>query len=226
MTHALLAKVDFFTPRPLSEDIGSNIDSLLQDPQGIVRRRMHCLEYWLLRSERRQKARVEWAARLPPKVQPVLGKIHFPLLEEMLKSAGHNDVHFVEDLQRGFPVSGPIRAGGVGRPCADGCLVHGRPAKGACPDLAELYDHCEDINMATLARIRPGKFASEVWGKHKKEMSEGKVGPSIPVDQLDLRDKLLLERFGVEELREGQQKVRVIDNFRKNHVNGYASLWE
>lgn len=77
-----------------------------------------------------------------------------------------------------------------------------------------------------MSNVRPGREAAAVCSKHKQEMLEGKVGKPVPVSSLDLHDVLFVERFGAEEQRTGAWEVRTTDNFKKNMVNEYSSLWE
>ena len=217
---------EFLKGHVLDGGIIRNIDKLIDDCTQVMSDRAAALAYWETRAEALEPARRRWRLGLPDHARPILGKLHFPLIAEMLRAAGHEDTDFLADLQRGFPVAGPIHAGGVGVPDPAGRLAHGRPAYGRCPDLELLKSRRCEINEKTIRSAKPGPEAAAVWSKHKQEISNGKAGPAVPVDEADLTEILLVERFGVEEWRSGAPKVRIIDNFRKNGVNAYASLWE
>ena len=66
----------------------------------------------------------------------------------------------------------------------------------------------------------------EVSAKHKSEVEAGTVGAPLALQDVRLDEILLVERFGVSETRGGRTKVRVIDNFKKNEVNTFASMHE
>ena len=173
------------------------------------------MQHWRQRASALDGERSAWKRDLPHKLAPTLGKLHVPLLREMLRAAEHDDRDFLVDLMQGFPVSGPVHAGGIGRAFQRPRLVHGRPVLGEAPRLEDLQQHCWAINQRTLAKAAPGPFAREVWEKHKQELRAGKVGPPLPLQAVDLHNVLLVERFGVQEIREGRLKVRIIDNFAK-----------
>ena len=122
----------------------------------------------------------------------------------------------------GFPVAGPIDAGGAGIRDPVGRLARGKSAACECSDLRQPTS----VNAATIAQARPGPHAAAVWAKHKVETIEGKVGPPIRLAEFDQTEGLLVENFGVEEARGGRTKLRIIDNFRRNSVNAYSSVWE
>ena len=69
---------------------------------------------------------------------PTIGKIHLPLLYEMLAAAGHEDVDLIDDMVAGFPVTGAMHTGGIGRRVEGGRGARGRPMKGVVPDVLEL----------------------------------------------------------------------------------------
>ena len=223
---ATATPAEFLKEHILDGEILRNIDKLIGDTAQVMSDRAAALAYWEARAVALEPARRRWRLGLLDHVRPILGKLHFPLIAEMLRAAGHQYEEFLADLQRGFPVAGPIHAGGVGTPDPAGRLAHGRPAQGRCPDLELLKTQNCEINRTTIRSAKPGKEAAAVWPKHKQEINIGKAGPAVPVEEANLSDILLVERFGVEEWRSGVLKVRIIDNFRKNGVNSYASLWE
>ena len=163
--------------------------------------------FWKSRARALRKEQEAWRARLPLKFRQVVGKLHVPLLREMLAAACHEDSTFLEDLEHGFPVAGPLHAGGLGEQLDEPRLVHGKPANGVRPDLQVLLAKCAKINERTIARAAPCKQAAAVWAKHKQEILEGKVGKPIRLNAVNIAHVLLVERFGVEENRGGAVKV-------------------
>ena len=218
--------INFFSRCDLDKEICRNIKRIVAGRDEVMVERDAASSYWEAQAEALEPVRVAWRANLPERTREILGKLHYPLIVEMLECAGHEDASFLDDLQRGFPVAGPIDAGGIGIPNADGRLCHGKPAHGVCPELETLRLRCAEVNAASIRQAQPGLNAAAVWAKHKQEVLEGKVGPPVPLDRIDLSQVLLAERFGVDERRSGSPKVRVIDNFRRNSVNAHSSLLE
>ena len=224
VAHAVSTPVNVFALPELSSDVVRNIDSLVRDFAAVMSRRETQLQYWKSRAHALEPARREWRASLPAERQAVSGKLHFPLIKEMLAASGHTDSTFSLHLEHGFPVAGPIDAGGAGIPDLYGRLAHGRPAAGVCPNIDQLRTACNEVNAETIGRARPGLQGNAVWAKHKQEVL--KVDVQVHLSGFDTERCLLVDRFGLEEVRGGKKKVRIIDNFRKNFVNAYSSLWE
>ena len=127
----------FFKSHDLRRCIKRNVNHLVSDMWGVWACREQRIEYWRKRAEALRPEQVAWCKRLPVEARPILGKLHFPLLKEMLAAASHKDTTFLLHLEWGFPVSGPLDAGGAGVPDALGRLCHGKLAWGVCPDLSE-----------------------------------------------------------------------------------------
>ena len=82
------------------------------------------------------------------------------------------------------------------------------------------------MNEETVACAKVSSLASHVWSNHKQEVLDRKVGKPMTLSEFDCEHHLRVERFGVQESRNGVQKVRVVENFRRNSVNSFSSLWE
>ena len=214
--------------RPLSSELGNVIHNIATNPQQVFLGRRQALEFWLRRAKELQPERVALAKILPPRMRKTIGRLHLPLIWALATAAGFEDTDFVEALKFGFPLTGPLHAGGVGRH-----LDHPRLARGKkegsryVPSLFELREQCETLNRITLARPPPDdKVAWQVWEKSLQEVEDGRLGPLKDVASLPLGQILLVPRFGVWELRSKGWRVRVIDDYKFNQVNSAATLYE
>ena len=176
--HAFVAsrtKVSFFQQHSLNPDISMNLDKLNTNAGAVGRSRAVVLEYWSQRAAALESERQRRRDLLPEAARPIVGRLHLPLIEEMLKAARHKDETLMKHLEHGFPVSGEIDAGGAGLPDPSGRLAHGKPAHGTCPVLADLRQRCGSVNQRTLASARPGPHAEAVWAKHKQEKMKSMI---------------------------------------------------
>ena len=68
------------------------------------------------------------AAQLPTRMRDTVGRLHIPLIREMAEAAEFEDTEFVPALVQGFPLTGPLHAGGVGRKLDQPRIAHGKKA--------------------------------------------------------------------------------------------------
>ena len=138
-----------------------------------------------------------------------------------------------KDLSQGFPVTGRLPDGDVGRPIPGGQRVHGAPGLDGPEPLERMQEQCYSVNMVTLKTAeakRPKteadwELANEAWTKTMKDIRNGYAGEPFSVADIDLHNNLLVDAFGIYEKHAGQDwKVRLINNFKKNAVNQYAWL--
>ena len=132
-------------------------------------RRRRALAFWRRKAVELQPTREEMKRALPRRLRATIGKLHVPLLEEMLGAVGYGDADLCADLVRGFPVCGEMHCGGMGKRVEGGRKAGGKPARGKIPELACLQARCAEINAATLARAKLGPLAAEVWEKTKNK---------------------------------------------------------
>ena len=190
-------------------------------------RRRKPLAHWRLRAEALEVERKRMSASLPERLMPTIGKIHLPLLYEMLAASGHEDVDLIDDMVAGFPVRGAMHTGGIGRRVEGGRGARGRPMKGVVPDVMELRAQCSRINRETLAKAEPDKeLGDTIWEKTLDECRRGVIGPLQRVRDVDLSDVLLVHRCGIAQWKDGVKKVRMIDDYRSNAANQFAIAWE
>ena len=85
--------------------------------------------------------------------------------------------------------------------------------------------------MATLAaaearatkQMEDTELLWKSWDKLQQDIARGVAGPPQELSTINLEEQLLVDSFGVWERHANEAwKVRVINNFRANHVNDYA----
>ena len=113
----------------LDASVSRSVEALARDMEAVKKRRRCALAHWRMRAEALEPARRRAAAAMPPRMAATHQRLHLPLFEEMLHAAGHGDVELISDLRRGFPLTGEMGAGGVGRPAPGGVCTGGRHAQ-------------------------------------------------------------------------------------------------
>ena len=226
LNRALFQEFDFCKQTALDKDVVDIITALCRDPKGLERERDEAFVFWRRRAQELEAERRKFVARLPKRLRATVGKLHIPLLREMLLACGHEDIALIEDILKGFPVTGPMCAGGVGVQEAGGVRTHRKPAHDVVPDIQELKASCRERNQQTLQQARVDQHAGEIWEKSKEERKKGMLGHFIPLEDLDLDEVLLVHRFAVEQTNARGRKIRCIDNFKANGVNSYAVAFE
>ena len=226
--HAAVDKKWAFRQAPiLDREVEDLIRQIVHEPDNLMKKRAAALQYWTARAQQLDKERTSMLESLPDHLQSTTGRLHVPLLKELLEAADHHDQDLIEHLTHGFPVIGEMTAGGQGKAAPGGVLRAGKQAHGRVPDLQSFRQRCRRINEATIARAQPGPHAEELWRKTVQEIHKGHICNIRTLDDVDLDSILLTERFGVEQVNtEGIIKVRPIDNYRSNHANDQTVAWE
>eukprot|EP00974_Lingulodinium_polyedra_P068219 6605403-Lingulodinium_polyedra.AAC.1 len=76
--------------------------------RGIVRERAEAMQRVEAKAAELQGQRREWTARLRPRVARVIGHLHLPLLDWLVRESGHGDVDYMRTLMNGRNVVGDI----------------------------------------------------------------------------------------------------------------------
>ncbi|CAK0857956.1 unnamed protein product, partial [Prorocentrum cordatum] len=102
------------------------------------------------------------------------------------------------------------------------------------PPLSDLKQRCAEINARTLGRAQRRASAAdhgqtivaEIWAQTAQDVDEGRAGPPVPLDRVDLNNVLLVDTFGIwgQHGDAASPKVRSIRNSRTNGVNEYAFM--
>ena len=178
LQHVSEAKVKswaFLEEPKLDDEIREIIAELAEDPLSVSQSTKDVIAKWAKRAQELEPARDLFRRGLPPHLHCTVGKIHVPLLRELLQAAGHKHDSFLEDLTHGFPVVGEMSAGGIGRAVDGGVKRGGKPAHGLVPCMDEFRGRCRENNLRTIARARVDAHSAEVCSKTKKEIAKGQV---------------------------------------------------
>ena len=168
---------------------------------------------------------------LPVEKRDILGSLDLFLLEEMLVQSRSEDVDFVVDLHKGFPITGRLPAGNQGEPIPGGQRSNGRPGEGGPPPLQLLRERCETLNAATLRKATANiprtqdewQLAQAVWSNVEKDIHLGRASAPVEISSVDLSANLLTTTFSIWERRSASEwKPRVVSNFRSNTANDFA----
>ena len=197
-------------PRMLPYMKNEPIDDLLRrnlvgSQYELSKSRNDWLKRWLQRSRELQPDEDKLRDSMPEHVRIVLGGKRLLLLDEMLRSVHHPDVHLVKDICSGFTLSGWM--------VDSGCFLHfPRPPQ---MTLDSLLRSSAGLSRATISRIESGASDEETlkaWAETELEVNKGWLWEDLSGD---LRGKVVANRFGLAQ----KSKVRVIDDFKLCGLN-------
>eukprot|EP00438_Fugacium_kawagutii_P001376 Skav232168 [mRNA] locus=scaffold1040:629053:640165:- [translate_table: standard] len=124
------------------------------------------------------------------------------LFERLISESNHQDVNLIEDLTRGFDLTGELRKSGV----FDG---HLRPAKVSCDNLRTYAKVSRDSVLKTVGSSGEDELDRGLWEATLKEVGKGFLeGPVEPESMPP--DSLLTKRFPVRQTN----KIRPIDDYK------------
>ena len=204
-------------PRMLPYMKNEPIDDLLRrnlvgSQYELSKSRNDWLKRWLQRSRELQPDEDKLRDSMPEHVRIVLGGKRLLLLDEMLRSIHHPDVHLVKDICSGFTLSGWM--------VDSGCFLHfPRPPQ---MTLDSLLRSSAGLSRATISRIESGasdEEALKAWAETELEVNKGWLWEDLSGD---LRGKVVANRFGLAQ----KSKVRVIDDFKLCGLNSTVGLPE
>ena len=219
------------TPTRLSEHQRSFIQSLATNPSGVHARATAAMQKWSTRKAELEPIQRSFHSSLPEDRRATLGEINIFLVMDMLQACNHSDEQYIQDLVVGFPITGNISAGGLGRPVEGGLSVHGKPGRGGAEDVRLLQRKCRELNESTIAHARARitestedmTLARQAWDKLQQDIALGRAGKPQKLEELDLDQILLVDTFGVRERHGGSDwKARLINNFKRNRVNEFS----
>ena len=102
---------------------------------------------------------------------------------------------------------------------------------GGPEDIIQLREQRREINDSTIRRAKSRipkteeehELAAKAWDKFQADVSKGYASEPMSLDRVNLGEVLLVDSFPVHEKRANSvPKVRVITNYKTNHVNHYA----
>ena len=96
------------------------------------------LREWTERKHQLYTKNAQYKQTLDDVQRATQGNIDVMLLQELIDATGHVDTNYVEDLKRGFPVTGSISAGNCGAPIQGGQRVNAKPGLGGPKPIEQL----------------------------------------------------------------------------------------
>ena len=209
--------VDVGHPRTMAVHLTSEVMDMLTenfsgDPVMLVKKRAAYLLKWTSRCKELEREEELLHKSMEPYLQDVLAGKRLLVFQEMLNEAGYPDKHLVEDIRKGFRLSGWLQKSNVFPASLK------RPAHNleAALKLAKGVNHsiCKQVGALTDQGLE-----LEVWRQTGEELEKGWVwlDPTC-----NTAEKLLAKRFG---LQQGE-KVRMIDDCTIGGFNGTCGCSE
>ena len=196
----------------------SAFNILTMGPERIMRRRALCLKDLLSGANQLQQAEDELHSRMDPGTAKVLQGKGLLLLESVLQDVGHPDVSLVQEVTRGFPLTGNAAESQVFpkrlRPATRTPTSLRRRGAWARPLIASRAISCGDADVDRT-----------VWSQTREEVAAGWLDGPCTSTQLYKRfgkGWIASRRFG---LKQGN-KTRLIDNGRESELNSAFTTFE
>ena len=204
-------------PRSMSLHLNQEVTEMLKEnfslpPHMIVKERATFFHRWSKRCKELEKEEVSFHSRLEPHLRQVLQGKRLMLFKEMLEFYNYPDRELVNDISRGFPLSGWLPKShifpvGLKRPSqtVESALKVAKGINGAiCKQVASNLD---------------ADLAEEVWDQTQEELSNRWTWVD---EECDPSQHLIAKRFG---LRQGE-KVRLIDDCTVGGFNSTCGVSE
>ena len=145
-------------------------------------------------------------SNLSHRIADVLKDKRLKLLDKLIKDSGHEDLTLVDDLTRGFDLTGALPRSGV-------FSQKFRPASMTCEDLRKVSELSRSVIIESLQSSGDPELDRGLFEATMKEVEKGLEGPvcrsSLPPGST------LTKRFPVKQKNE----VRPIDDYKASLVN-------
>ena len=146
-------------------------------------------------------------AVLSHRIASVLKDKRLGLLDKLIKDSGHEDVTLVDDLAKGFDLTGSLPPSGV--------FSHKfRPASMTCDDLRKVSELSKSVIIESLQSSGDHDLDVGLYEATLKEVEKGFLEGPIHPSSLPL-GSTLTKRFPVKQ----KNKVRPIDDYKASLVN-------
>lgn len=194
-------------------------EALVKGPHWVAKHRVATLTKWLQWAAELDEQEAELKESLEPEVRAVLGSKRLLLLKRISDDLGWPDGDWFSDTCKGFSLVGVQKPTGVFR-------REPRPQERTAEEFAKA---CKFIRPALLGKVRSGgvnDHSDELWQKTLAEVREGFLEGPLTEDELERRygDRWApVRRFAVIQSSNGRRKLRPIDDYSENLVNGSFS---
>ena len=169
---------------------------------------------------RLEPLRANYTARLHPEVAKVIGHLHLPLLEWLLKSIEYEDIAYMRSLMAGRPLLGPAHVSNVF-------------PKAYVPATITLENWARDPyerNRKMIDSVGPSgdedlDWAS--WHKTEQEIERGYAEGPFQLEDYDLNLKCFTPRFPKWERKDdGTWAARNISDYKRSGGNSTVEMFE
>ena len=144
---------------------------------------------------------------ISPRISEVLRDKRLCLLKQLLTEAGHEDTGLVEDITRGFDLTGALPRSGVFN-------QKFRPASMTCEDLRNVSNLSRSVLLESVQSSGDKEIDLSLFSATLKEVEKGFI--QGPIDKEDLpAGSTLTKRFPVKQ----KNKVSPIDHYKASLVN-------
>ena len=212
----ITAAVELGHPRFLlarvSKDALSAVNGLLGDAADLSLQRSKFLKWLLRRANELRPQEVELHENLPVHLKKVLEGKRILLWKEVLEQLGYPDAKIMDEVVKGFPLTGWAEQSGVFMPDV-------RPPE---MDVMQLKGMSLGLNHAVVEALKnsePSELDAPAWEETQHEVDQGWLRP-CEVD--DLREVHIAKRFPIQQ----GGKLRLIDDFTVAGVNQTVGLGE
>ena len=203
-------------PRSLARHVESFVTECARSnfeapPAELASFRIDALKFWIGRAASLKEDEQRLHESLPDHLKLILQGKKLLLLKEMMRAAGCADETLVDDICRGFSLSGWLPASGE-------FLPRSRRPKFSVQTLGVLAKGFNKVTLQKLSRRQEETLESATWAETQKEIDDGWVW----VDSEPLAENLAVAmRFGIM-----QNKLRVIDDLSCCGLNATVGLVE
>ncbi|CAE7270056.1 SLC24A2 [Symbiodinium sp. CCMP2592] len=194
-------------------------EALVKGPEWVGRQRVATLNKWLEWARELEEPESRLKEGLEPGVRSVLGSKRLLLLKRIADDLKWPDDGWFEDTCKGFGLVGWQKPTGVFR-------KEPRPQERTADEFTKA---CKYIRPALLGKVLSeglSEHSSELWDKTLTEVAEGFLEGPLTEEELTRRygDAWApVRRFAVIQSSGGKRKLRPIDDYSENLVNGSFS---
>ncbi|CAE7346353.1 unnamed protein product [Symbiodinium sp. KB8] len=169
------------------------------------------LRRWTLRAEELRNEEAALKDSEAPHLKKILSPKRLCLMREMIRETGYRDVGLLDDLCKGFEVTGEIPRSHVYR-------VSPAYATLSPTELRAKAALTRKCILDSVAKSCTSDLAAEVYAATQEEVSNGWLDGPLDADALDPCVSVT-RRFGVRQGSGESARVRPIDNFTESLVN-------
>ena len=162
---------------------------------------------WVALSEELSAKERDLKSSISPRIAEILKDKKLCLLERLLEEAGHEDTGLVEDIKKGFDLTGALPRSGL-------FSQKFRPASKTCEDLRKVSNLSCDVLLESVQSSGDSETDLSLFAATMKEVEKGFIKGPTNKEELPA-GSTLTKRFPVKQ----KNKVRPIDDYKASLVN-------